>query len=127
MIIRYTPVHAMTTVETMMRTSRVVIGVIDLLYEKREKIKDKRGGFLKNVYFNIENSSDTHTMSPFMNSPALDSLLQKLPYLKHLVDTCGDMSLLDYAHSHYRVVAHEDLFFLERKKEFLNIIENFVS
>lgn len=62
-----------------------------------------------------------------MNSLALDSLLQKLPYLKYLIDTHGDTSLFDYAHSHYRVFPDENPLFVERKKEFLGILEEHVS
>lgn len=62
-----------------------------------------------------------------MNSLALDSLLQKLPYLKYLIDAHGDTSLFDYAHSHYRVSPDENPLFVERKKEFLGILEEHVS
>lgn len=82
---------------------------------------------MENVYFNIENSYDTHTISPIMNSLTLDSLLQKLPYLKYLIDTHGDTSLFDYAHAHYRVSPNENPLFIERKKEFLEIVRKYVS
>lgn len=82
---------------------------------------------MENVYFNIENSYDTHTISPIMNSLTLDSLLQKLPYLKYLIDTHGDMSLFDYARSYYKVSPDENTLFIERKKEFLEILGKYVS
>lgn len=62
-----------------------------------------------------------------MNSLALDSLLQKLPYLKYLIDTHGDTSLFDYAHAHYKVSPDENALFMERKKEFLEILRKYVS
>ncbi len=66
-------------------------------------------------------------MSPFMNSSALDSLLQKLPYLRHLVETHGDMSLFDYGKAYYKWTQDKDTLFLERKTEFLSIVGIFVS
>lgn len=62
-----------------------------------------------------------------MNSLTLDSLLQKLPYLKYLIDTHGDTSLFDYARSHYKVSPDENTLFIERKKEFLEILRKYVS
>ena len=66
-------------------------------------------------------------MKPFMDSPELNSLLQKLPYLRHLMDTHGDMSLFDYGKAHYRWAQKNDALFLERKTEFLGILSEYVS
>ncbi len=66
-------------------------------------------------------------MKPFMDSPELNSLLQKLPYLRHLMDTHGDMSLFDYGKAHYRWAQKNDVLFLERKTEFLGILSEYVS
>ena len=66
-------------------------------------------------------------MGSFMNTASLDSLLQKLPYLKSLVDTYGDMSVFDYGRAHYRVVPGENPLFRARKAELLEIIASFVS
>lgn len=57
-----------------------------------------------------------------MNSSGLDSLLEKLPYLRHLMGTHGDMSLFDYGRAHYRWIQGTDRFSLERKTEFINIL-----
>lgn len=62
-----------------------------------------------------------------MDSSALNPLLQKLPYLKHLVDTYGDMSVFDYATTHYSWTRDDSALFLERKKEFLGIIGSYIS
>lgn len=57
-----------------------------------------------------------------MNSSGLDSLVEKLPYLRHLIDMHGDMSLFDYGRAYYRRIPNNDTLFLERKTEFINIL-----
>lgn len=57
----------------------------------------------------------------------LDDILAKLPSLKTLIQKHGDISLFDYGNTYYHGTPSDSDLFHERKKEFLDFLENYVE
>ncbi len=59
--------------------------------------------------------------------PRLADILQQLPSLRKLLGEFGDMSLFDYAKKNYRPTPSDTPLFLERKKEFIGFLGEYLS
>jgi hypothetical protein len=56
-----------------------------------------------------------------------DEILIKLPSLKNLLDQYGSMSLFGYAEKHYRIEENTSPLSKQRKQEFLDFLQTYVT